>query len=309
MKFISLRKSEISKYILLIIVIIFFGVLCGNYFFRSGREGMITGNSTGLIPLITSDFFKPNGSIIPQKAPAPSVTVSQPGASTVSQPGTSTGVPITNLQQFSNGLNNTVGAVGTVLSKTLDTAGNIVTKTVGEGGKIITTTTDAAGKVLSTVVTNAGNLASGTVGAAGNVASSAVNTAGNLVTNTASGITNTAKSLGSDASELLTSAASGAGDLAKGLLDGTTDTLKSIGGDLKDLANTNGKYLLDKNGNPMYGSNNIMQNGVLVNGNPVMGSVTGQPIDVYSYYGALPAKTSSDFKARGADFSNFDKFA
>jgi hypothetical protein len=57
------------------------------------------------------------------------------------------------------------------------------------------------------------------------------------------------------------------------------------------------------------GTSGTMLNGVPVTctPTPITGSVTGQSVDLYSYYGALPAKTSSNYIPVTADFSAFAK--
>jgi len=195
-----------------------------------------------------------------------------------------------NVQKFANGINNAIGTAGSILSTSVDAAGNVVTKTLDSAGNVVSTTTDAAGNIISQ-----------TVGAAGNLLSGTANT-----------LSNTAKDLGGDVSSTLTGAASGLSSLGQDAISGTTGLIENVGSNLANaITDNNGYYLngqyISANGQYGYGQygDGQMQGQIA----PIQGGCQGpnMGVDFYSYYGALPSKTASNYLPVTADFSSFAK--
>ena len=218
-----------------------------------------------------------------------------PGAFT---PGSNTNPNnLSNIQRFANGINNAIGTTGAILSTTVDAAGNIITKSLDAAGNIVTTTTDAAGNIISQTIGTAGNLLSGT----------------------ANTLSNTARNVGSDVTGSLTSGASGISSLGKDAISGTTGLLKDVGSNLKN-ALTSGQQagqgqqaIMGQQGG--VGQQAIMgqQAGLVQGGMPVgvqpscnMGCAN-MGVDYYSYYGALPTKTASNYMPATASFCSFGR--
>ena len=187
---------------------------------------------------------------------------------------------ISNMQRFANGLNNAIGTTGAILSTTTDAAGNIITKSLDAAGNVVTTTTDAAGNILSQTVAAAGNLATGTANA----------------------LSNTAKSIGGDVGSTLTSGVAGLSSLGQDAIAGTAGLLKGAGSDLKNALASGSRQGQGSNQGAL-GQTANQQNAIV----PVNACNANTGVDFYSYYGALPTKTASNYMPVTADFSAFAK--
>jgi hypothetical protein len=193
---------------------------------------------------------------------------------------------ISNMQRFANGLNNAIGTAGSILSTTTDAAGNIITKSLDAAGNVVTTTTDTAGNILSRTVAAAGNLATGTANA----------------------LSNTAKNIGGDVGSTLTSGVAGLSSLGQDAIAGTAGLLKGAGSDLKNALASGSRQPGSIQGQgsiqgAIGQTANQQQNAIV----PVNACNANTGVDFYSYYGALPTKTASNYMPVTADFSAFAK--
>ena len=205
-------------------------------------------------------------------------------------PGSGPGQNISNIQRFAGGINNAIGTTGAILSTTVDAAGNIITKSLDSVGNVVTTTTDTAGNIISQ-----------TVGAAGN-----------LLTGTANTLSNTAQNIGGDVGSTLKSGASGVSSLGKDAISGTAGLLKNVGSNLTNALTSGNKGQMIA-GQPAGGqmiagqpAGGQMVGGQMVGG-PVAANQRNMGVDYYSYYGALPAKTASNYQPTTAQFCAFGK--
>ena len=168
-----------------------------------------------------------------------------------------------------NILNTTVDAAGNVVGKTVDTAGNLVNKTFDTAGNIVNRTVDTAGNIVNKTVDTAGNIVNRTVDTAGNVVGSTFGTAGNLIQSAGSGV-----------------------------------------GNLLGLNNPN-RFGYDQSyrgpnaGNVGSYGYVPQQTYMATSGTYNQGSAPGANVDIYSQYGALPAKGSSNYRPLTTDFSSF----
>jgi hypothetical protein len=161
-----------------------------------------------------------------------------------------------------------VGA-GNILNTTVDAAGNVVGKTVDTAGNIVNKTFDTAGNIVNRTVDTAGNIVNKTVDTAGNVVTNTFGTAGNLIQSAGSGV-----------------------------------------GNLLGLNNPNRfgydqSYRGPNSGNVGSYGYVPQQTYMATSGTYNQGSAPGANVDIYSQYGALPAKGSSNYRPLTTDFSSF----
>jgi len=172
---------------------------------------------------------------------------------------------------------NTSGAIGSVGMS----AGNAVQTVAGTAGDVANTVTGTAGNV----VTGAEKIVAGTIG-----------TAGNLLQSAGSGTVGLLKDTASGANSLLRDTASGAVNVA---------------GNVANRVENAGYNVL--NNGQGYGSGYGQGYGGYGQGYPIgQGGSNGQAggyqyPDLYSYYGALPDRKTTNYMPVTADFSSFRK--
>jgi hypothetical protein len=190
-----------------------------------------------------------------------------------------------------------------------DTSNNSVVKDTGGNSRVSNPTNNSAGGVMN----NAVNTTGGLLYAGGSGAT-------NLVKDAGSGATNLVKDAGSGAVDLVKSVGGGVGHVFDKTLDTTTDLLKSTGSGIVNLGRQ-GNSGYQMGGASMGGASmgGASMGGASMGGASMGGASMGgvgiatssgskkNPVDNYSYYGALPSKGSSNYMPITADFSAFGK--
>jgi hypothetical protein len=159
----------------------------------------------------------------------------------------------------------------------------------------------SAGNAVQTVAGTAGDVANTVVGTAGNVATGA----GNIVAGTIGTTSDLLKSAGSGTVGLLKDTASGATSLLRDTASGAVDIAGNVGNRLdrdRGYGQGYGGYGQGYGGYGGYGQ------GYPIGQGGSNGQVGGyQYPDLYSYYGALPDRKTTNYMPVTADFSSFRK--
>jgi hypothetical protein len=167
----------------------------------------------------------------------------------------------------SSGIASLGQSAGSALSGTASAIGATALGTGMVAGNVVNKTVDTAGRIVGKTLDTAGNIIGGTVGTAGNIIGGTVGTASNLIQSAGSGVTN-----------LLNPNRFGYDQSYRG-----------------PNQNNVGSYGYVPQQNYMASSGTYNQ-----------GSAPGSNVDIYSQYGALPAK-GGNYRPITTDFSSFRK--
>ena len=162
-----------------------------------------------------------------------------------------------------------IGGTTSAIGATAVGAGNVLNTTVDAAGNVVGKTVDAAGNIVNKTVDTAGNIVNKTVDTAGNIVNKTFDTAGNLIQ----------------------SAGSGVGNL--------------LGLNNPSRFGYDQSYRGPNTGNVGSYGYVPQQTYMATSGTYNQGSAPGANVDIYSQYGALPAKGSSNYRPLTTDFSSF----
>ena len=188
---------------------------------------------------------------------------------------------------------------GSTSSGVASTSG--VTST-SQGGSIADVKGPSSG--LASIGQSTGNIVNNTVNTAGNIVGKTLDTAGNIVGGTVGTAGNLLQSAGSGASNLLQATGSGVSNLLQATGSGVTNLLG---------VNNPNRFGYDQSyrgpNQSNVGSYGYVpqQNYMASSGTYNQGSAPGSNVDIYSQYGALPSKGSSNYRPITTDFSSFRK--
>jgi hypothetical protein len=189
----------------------------------------------------------------------------QGGSGTLS----STGSSLADVRGPSSGLASIGQSAGSALTRTADALGATAFGTSMVAENVFNKTVDTAENVLNKTVDTAGNLVGKTFDTAGNIVGTTVGTAGNLIQ----------------------SAGSGVGNL--------------LGLNNPSRFGYDQSYRGPNTGNVGSYGYVPQQTYMATSGTYNQGSAPGANVDIYSQYGALPAKGSSNYRPLTTDFSSF----
>ena len=235
-------------------------------------------NATGSNGLINSNDYLLKTQIVPPVCPA---CPGCQGVCTDCGGNGGSGTKTATKQSLAFDNKTVVGATGSLVANTVDTAGNIVNTTVDTAGNVVNKTVDVAGNVVGKTLDATGNVVGKTFDTAGNVVGKTFDAAGNIVGKTF--------------------------DAAGNLLGSTADRLgldrvgynQSYRGPTNTSTSSNATgYQPNSRGSSEYrpGSNNT--------GVPTLPNAS--PKDAYSYNGALQSK-GANFIPITTDFSRFGR--
>jgi hypothetical protein len=171
----------------------------------------------------------------------------------------------------SSGLASIGQSAGSAISGTANALGATALGTGMVAGNIVNNTVNTAGNLVGKTLDTAGNIVGGTVGTAGNIIGGTVGAASNLLQSAGSGVTN--------------------------LLGANNPNRFGYDQSYRGPNQNNvGSYGYVPQQNYMASSGTYNQ-----------GSAPGSNVDIYSQYGALPSKGSSNYRPITTDFSSFRK--
>jgi len=171
----------------------------------------------------------------------------------------------------SSGIASVGQSAGSAISGTANALGATALGTGMVAGNIIGKTLDTAGNIVGKTLDTAGNIVGGTVNTAGNIVGGTVGTASNLLQSAGSGVTN--------------------------LLGVNNPNRFGYDQSYRGPNQSNvGSYGYVPQQNYMASSGTYNQ-----------GSAPGSSVDIYSQYGAMPSKGSSNYRPITTDFSSFRK--
>lgn len=171
----------------------------------------------------------------------------------------------------SSGLASIGQSAGSAISGTANAIGATALGTGMLAGNVVNNTVNTAGNIVGKTLDTAGNIVGGTVGTAGNIIGGTVGAASNLLQSAGSGVTN--------------------------LLGVNNPNRFGYDQSYRGPNQSNvGSYGYVPQQNYMASSGTYNQ-----------GSAPGSNVDIYSQYGALPSKGSSNYRPITTDFSSFRK--